>query len=167
MPARVKGETIKTDCERITPGTSVLVTPGVFSCVEQRHCEEFELVRQARAGDRAAFDRLAEQYRPALRAMAFLRTSDREAAQDLAQETLTRAWAALPTRREPGVFVPWLKRIAGNACLSWHPTGASGDAVTRHGRRTFPSRRRGLAAAGGSAEAGAAAAAPAGIGLTA
>ena len=77
-------------------------------------------MRRARAGDRAAFDRLAEQYRPALRAMAFLRTSDREAAQDLAQETLTRAWAALPTLREPGVFLPWLKRIAANACLSWH-----------------------------------------------
>lgn len=77
-------------------------------------------MRRARAGDQAAFDRLAEQYRPALRAMAFLRTSDREAARDLAQEALTKAWAALPTLREPAVFLPWLKRIAARACLSWH-----------------------------------------------
>lgn len=77
-------------------------------------------MRRARAGDRAAFDRLAGRYRAALRATAFLRTGDREAAQDLAQEALTRAWEALPTLREPGAFLPWLKRIAAHACLSWH-----------------------------------------------
>ena len=108
--------------KKITPGTSVLMTPGVFSCVEQNHDAEIELVRRARAGDRAAFDRLAGRYRAALRAMAFLRTSDREAAQDLAQEALTRAWEALPTLREPAAFLPWLKRIAARVCLSWHRT---------------------------------------------
>ena len=77
-------------------------------------------MRRARAGDRAAFDRLAGQYRAALRATAFLRTGDREAAQDLAQEALTRAWEALPTLREPGAFGPWLKRISARACLDWH-----------------------------------------------
>jgi len=106
--------------KEVTPGASVLATPGVFSSVEQKQCEETELVRRARAGDRAAFDRLAERYRAALRAMAFLRTSDREAAQDLAQEALARAWAALPTLREPGAFLLWLKRIAARACLDWH-----------------------------------------------
>lgn len=106
--------------KEVTPGESVLATPGVFSCVEQKLCGETELVRRARAGDRAAFDRLAGRYRAALRAMAFLRTSDREAAQDLAQETLARAWEALPTLREPGAFLPWLKRIAARACLDWH-----------------------------------------------
>jgi RNA polymerase sigma factor (sigma-70 family) len=106
--------------KEIAPGASVLAMPGVFSCVEQKQCEETELVRRARAGDRAAFDRLAERYRAALRAMAFLRTSDREAAQDLAQEALARAWAALPTLREPGAFLAWLKRIAARACLDWH-----------------------------------------------
>lgn len=96
------------------------MTPGVFSCVEQNHDTEIELVRRAQAGDREAFDRLAGRYRAALRAMAFLRTGDREAAQDLAQEALTRAWVALPTLREPGAFLAWLKRIAAHACLSWH-----------------------------------------------
>ena len=77
-------------------------------------------MRRAQSGDREAFDRLAERYRAALRAMAFLRTGDREAAQDLAQEALTRAWEALPTLREPGAFLPWLKQIIARACLSWH-----------------------------------------------
>ena len=56
---------------KITPGASVLTTPGVFSCVEQKHGEEIDLVRRAQAGDRAAFDQLAGRYRAALRAMAF------------------------------------------------------------------------------------------------
>ena len=106
--------------KKVTPGASVLATPGVFLSVEQKQCEEMELVRRAQAGDRAAFDRLAGRYRAALRAMAFLRTSDREAAQDLAQEALTRAWEALPTLREPAAFLPWLKRIAARACLDWY-----------------------------------------------
>lgn len=77
-------------------------------------------MRQAQAGDHDAFNLLAGRYRAALRAMAFLRTGDREAAQDLAQDTLTRAWQALPTLREPEAFLPWLKRIAARACLNWH-----------------------------------------------
>ena len=77
-------------------------------------------MRRARAGDRAAFDRLAGHYRAALRATAFLRTGDRDAAQDLAQEALARAWEALPTLREPKAFLPWLKRIAARASLDWH-----------------------------------------------
>ncbi len=94
-------------------------------------------MRRARAGDRAAFDRLAGRYRAALRAMAFLRTSDREAAQDLAQEALTRAWEALPALREPGAFLPWLKRIAARACLDWHrparpePLSLDGEGLSR------------------------------------
>jgi len=108
------------EAKEFTPGASVLTPFGVFLSVEQRQSEEIGLVQRARAGDQAAFDRLAERYRAALRAMAFLRTSDREAAQDLAQETLMRAWEALPTLREPAAFLPWLKRIAAHACLNWH-----------------------------------------------
>src|SRR5207245_3186280 len=53
------------------------------------------LVRQAQAGDPAAFDRLAGHYRGSLLAHAFLRTGDMEAAEDLVQEVLTRAWQKL------------------------------------------------------------------------
>ena len=77
-------------------------------------------MRRAQAGDRAAFDRLAHRYRAALRALAFLRTGDREEAQDLAQETLARAWQNLATLHDPAAFLPWLKAIAANACNSWH-----------------------------------------------
>lgn len=81
--------------------------------------EETSLVRRAQAGDRAAFDRLAEQYRAALRGLAFVRTGDLGEAEDLAQEILTRAWQCLSGLQNPHSFVPWLKRIAANACHSW------------------------------------------------
>ena len=77
------------------------------------------LVQQAQSGDRAAFDQLVGRYRTALQAIAFLRTSDREEAQDLAQEVLLRAWERLPTLRHAPAFLPWLKAIATRACLDW------------------------------------------------
>src|SRR4051794_2123989 len=78
------------------------------------------LVRQAQAGDARAFDRLARHYRGSLLAHAFMRTGDMEAAEDLVQEVLTRAWEKLPALQEPGAFVPWLRAIVANACRSWY-----------------------------------------------
>ena len=52
--------------------------------------------------------------------MAFMRTSDHEAAEDLVQEVLARAWEKLPALETPGAFAGWLQRIMVNACHSWH-----------------------------------------------
>jgi RNA polymerase sigma-70 factor (ECF subfamily) len=81
---------------------------------------EAALVRRARGGDRSAFDRLARHHRASLLAVAFLRTSDLEAAEDLVQEVLTRAWRKLPDLQEPAAFVPWLRTILANACRDWY-----------------------------------------------
>lgn len=78
-----------------------------------------ELVRQAQAGDRAAFDRLAGHYRPLIRALAFVRTGDRAEAEDLSQDVLLQAWRKLPALHDPAKFLPWLRAIAANACHSW------------------------------------------------
>jgi RNA polymerase sigma factor (sigma-70 family) len=78
------------------------------------------LVRRARAGDRTAFDGLARHHRASLLAVAFLRTSDMEAAEDLVQEVLTRAWQKLPDLHDCAAFVPWLRVILANACRSWY-----------------------------------------------
>src|SRR5690242_5017185 len=80
---------------------------------------EAMLVRRAQAGDRAAFDQLAAQYRAVLLALAFLRTGQLEDAQDLTQEALTQAWRRLPALLHPASFRPWLKTITLNACQSW------------------------------------------------
>ncbi|HOF88097.1 MAG TPA: RNA polymerase sigma factor, partial [Armatimonadota bacterium] len=78
------------------------------------------LAARAGAGDRAAFDRLTARYRGLLRAMAFLRTGDQEAAEDLVQEVLAKAWLKLPALARPAAFKRWLTRIMTNACADWH-----------------------------------------------
>ncbi|MDQ2688237.1 MAG: sigma-70 family RNA polymerase sigma factor [Armatimonadota bacterium] len=77
------------------------------------------LVRQAQSGDRTAFDRLADRYRPLVRALTFVRTGDMAEAEDLAQDVLLRAWRKLPSLHDPARFLPWLRAIAANACHSW------------------------------------------------
>ena len=78
------------------------------------------LAECARTGDRDAFNRLADHYRPLLFALAFLRTSHHEEAEDLVQEVLLKAWESLPALRDVALFLPWLKTITANACTSWH-----------------------------------------------
>ncbi|MBM3472109.1 MAG: RNA polymerase sigma factor [Armatimonadetes bacterium] len=78
-----------------------------------------ELVRDASVGDRAAFDELARRYRPGVHALCFDRTRDFAVAEDLAQEALLQAHAALSELREPAAFPRWLRQIALNCCRSW------------------------------------------------
>lgn len=54
------------------------------------------------------------QYRTRLRRYVAVRVADRARAEDIVQETLTRALAALDALRSPGSFEPWLYRIAAN-----------------------------------------------------
>jgi RNA polymerase sigma-70 factor, ECF subfamily len=83
----------------------------------------------AQAGDERAFRRLVEPYRHALEVHCYRMLGSAQDAEDLAQETLLRAWRALP-RFEPRVqFQTWLYRIATNACL---------DELERRPRRPAP-----------------------------
>lgn len=89
----------------------------------QRSAQEAEWVRRAQAGERAAFDLLAQRYRGLLLALAFARTGDREEAEDLVQEVLAKAWERLPALRKPETFAAWLKAITANACRDWYRRG--------------------------------------------
>ena len=81
--------------------------------------DETALVRRAQAGSRAAFDALVDRYRGLVLAMAFLRTSDRDDAEDLAQGVLAKAWDRLPGLHDPAAFRGWLTVITANACRDW------------------------------------------------
>jgi RNA polymerase sigma-70 factor (ECF subfamily) len=87
------------------------------------------LVACAQAGDERAFRRLVEPYRHSLEVHCYRMLGSAQDAEDLAQETLLRAWRALE-RFEPRVqFQTWLYRIATNACL---------DELERRPRRPQP-----------------------------
>ncbi len=87
------------------------------------------LLACAQAGDERAFRRLVEPYRHALEVHCYRMLGSALDAEDLAQETLLRAWRGLE-RFEPRVqFQTWLYRIATNACL---------DELERRPRRPEP-----------------------------
>jgi RNA polymerase sigma-70 factor, ECF subfamily len=85
---------------------------------------EHRLALQAQQGDRAAFAELAGDYYDRLHRWLFHLTRDRHAAEDLTQDTLMKAFAALE-RFQPGTnFRAWLFRIAYNGFVNQRRTVA-------------------------------------------
>lgn len=72
------------------------------------------------AGDERALDRLMSRHKDAL--FGFIRgmVRDEEDARELLVETFTRVWTRRETFKAPGLFKPWLYRIAGNLCCDQH-----------------------------------------------
>ncbi len=90
---------------------------GQYPKVRER--SEVELVAAAQAGDRGAFDVLADRYRPGLLAAAFDLAGRFEVAEDLAQDALWRGWEKIGELREAGAFGPWLRMIVVNCYRMW------------------------------------------------
>jgi RNA polymerase sigma-70 factor (ECF subfamily) len=78
-----------------------------------------ELVRQALRGVRSAGDELVRRWAARVLAFCHARTSDRHAAEDLAQEALLRGFRSLHTLQTPERFGSWLCGIAVRVCLDW------------------------------------------------
>src|SRR5437764_3573215 len=101
------------------------------------------LLAAAQAGDEQAFRLLVAPYRHALEVHCYRMLGSIQDAEDLAQETLLRAWRALGGFEPRVQFQTWLYRIATNACL---------DELGRRPRRPelidpFPDRPVGAAEA--------------------
>lgn len=75
---------------------------------------EESLVRNARGGDRCAFEELVRRTSRLLFARLYLETGDAHRAEDLLQETLLTAFRSLHKLGEPKAFRSWLWRIAQN-----------------------------------------------------
>jgi RNA polymerase sigma-70 factor (ECF subfamily) len=69
------------------------------------------------SGDERAFTRLYDRHVAALFAFCVGLTGDRQAAQELAQDTFVRAWEKLDSFRGESAFSTWLHRIAVNLLL--------------------------------------------------
>ncbi len=85
------------------------------------------LVERAQAGEQAAFATLVETYGDRIYSYLARMLSDREEAQDLAQETFVRAWESMGRFRGGASFGTWLYRIATNLAI---------DALRRKRRRS-------------------------------
>jgi len=75
---------------------------------------EADLVRQAQAGNELAFEQLARAYTNRLFAVLVHLLGDRSEAEDVAQETMLRAWRAVGSFQGRSQFFTWLYRIAVN-----------------------------------------------------
>src|SRR4051812_43918753 len=91
--------------------------------------EQRFLLARAEAGDERAFRELVEPHRHAVEVHCYRMLGSAQDAEDLAQETLLRAWRALERFEPRGRFQTWLYRIATNACL---------DELERRPRRPQP-----------------------------
>lgn len=69
------------------------------------------------AGDPEAFDRFVEHFRAKIFQYSWLMCGQREDAEDVAQDTLLKAFESFDQLREPERVRPWIFRIARNACL--------------------------------------------------
>lgn len=82
--------------------------------------DEAGLVRRAQAGDRQAFAVLIERYWDPLYRWLYHLSHDRHAAEDLTQDTLLKAFAALDSFQAGTNFRAWLFRIAYNGFANLH-----------------------------------------------
>lgn len=69
------------------------------------------------AGDADAFDRFVGHFRAKIFQYSWLMCGQREDAEDVAQDTLLKAFESFDQLREPERVRPWIFRIARNACL--------------------------------------------------
>lgn len=73
-----------------------------------------DLVAQARAGGKPAFEALVRRYQGAAVARAYALLHDRGEAEDAAQEGFLRAYRSLGQLQHPQAFASWLLRTVAN-----------------------------------------------------
>lgn len=78
--------------------------------------EQLKQIQKARQGDLEAFNQLVLEYQAIVYNHALWLVQDREAADDLAQETFIKAYSSL-TQYRGGSFRAWLLRIVTNTSL--------------------------------------------------
>jgi len=72
-------------------------------------------VRRARQGDAGAYGELVRRHQPAALRVATVVLGTSEGADDVVQQSMVRAWRAMPRFDERRAFRPWLLRIVANA----------------------------------------------------
>jgi RNA polymerase sigma-70 factor, ECF subfamily len=92
-------------------------TEECMSLGDAQVTETLALVKQAQAGDEAAFARLVEPHMRKTFHVALRITRNREDAEDASQQTLLKAFANIKQFQGASQFSTWLTRIAMNEAL--------------------------------------------------
>lgn len=80
--------------------------------------DDGELVRAARKGQLAAFDKLVAKYQRQATAVAFRLLNNLDDAMEISQDAFLNAYDKLDSLGEPGKFGSWLLRIVNNLALN-------------------------------------------------
>jgi len=83
----------------------------------RENLHETDLIREAQAGSRTAFDALVRQYDQAVLRLAMHLTGSEQDAQDVQQEAFLKAYRYLGNFRFECSFYTWIYRIVTNLCL--------------------------------------------------
>lgn len=86
---------------------------------------KIELVRRAQQGDQRAFGQLFHRYNLPVLSFLYGMVGERELAEDLMQETFSRAFTRLGGLRDEAKFSTWLFGIAKNVAREGHRQQAS------------------------------------------
>lgn len=83
----------------------------------QDRAGEMDLIREAQAGSRAAFDALVRQYERQVLRLALHLTGSEHDAEDIYQEAFLKAYRYIGNFRFECSFYTWIYRIVTNLCL--------------------------------------------------
>ena len=111
-----RGRAVRSDTTTTSSRTdrAARCVPGPDTVTES---DEARDVRNAQAGDHAAFERAIGPYRQELHRHSYRMTGSVDDADDIVQETLFRAWRSLGTYAGRSSFRAWLYRIATNRSI--------------------------------------------------
>jgi len=90
-------------------------TPRLF----EKESWYIEVVEQAQAGDKLAFDTLFEYYNTRICTYLAHIVGNEEEGRDLAQETFIKAWQSIVSLHNESRFDTWLYRIATNTAIDY------------------------------------------------
>lgn len=82
--------------------------------MQEAEKSDIELVREARAGDKTAFERLVERSEASVRRLALKMTGNPEVTGELVQEAMLQAYLSLPLLRNEASFKSWFYGITLN-----------------------------------------------------
>ena len=98
-------------------GGKLKLTQAQLDARAQQRSEDDDLIREAQAGQRTAFDALVRRYDQSVLRLALHMLANEQDAQDVHQEAFIKAYRHLGNFRFECSFYTWLYRIVTNLCL--------------------------------------------------